>query len=259
MCLSRGQRAKRERVQGQNGLFGSAIEDAQYVERVPIAIKPWTHTELLAAEKAALGFYITGHPLGEYVDLLQNLKAVKSIDLAGLTSGARVSVGGIIEDLQPRTTKKGDKFALLRLEDEFGGIKCVLWPESYRQHSGLLQNQLASLITGRLELSEENPPTIIVDQVQSLTKVMKNRELIVLRLPSVENTDELLDTILHLLNTNPGTCDVALEAIIDAHTLVRVKVNPALRVAPEGKLHSALKQLGCLVAVDKIQTSSSQV
>ena len=90
---------------------------------------PWTRSQLLLAEKAALGFYVTDHPLRGYVDLLQTLKAIKSIDLSGLSSGVRISIGGIIGDLQPRTTKKGDRFALLRLEDEAGGTKCVLWPE----------------------------------------------------------------------------------------------------------------------------------
>ena len=77
-------------------------------------------------------------------------------------------MAGIISDLQTRTTKKGDKFALLRLEDEAGGTKCVLWPEVYRKYSTLLQNDLPVVIIGRLELSEDNPPTIIVDQVQSI-------------------------------------------------------------------------------------------
>ena len=111
---------------------------------------PWTRAQLLLAEKAALGFYITGHPLGNYVDLLQASQAVKSIELPNLSSGIRITIGGMISDLQPRTTKKGDRFALLRLEDEAGGTKCVLWPETYRKHSTLLKNELPVLITGRL-------------------------------------------------------------------------------------------------------------
>ncbi|MFN2514292.1 MAG: OB-fold nucleic acid binding domain-containing protein, partial [Pyrinomonadaceae bacterium] len=84
-----------------------------------------------------------------------------------LTSGSRIHIGGIISDLQPKTTKKGDRFALLRLEDETGATKCVLWPETYRKYSGLVKNELPVLVSGRLELSEDNPPSIIVDQVQS--------------------------------------------------------------------------------------------
>ncbi len=257
-ALARAQRAKRERIQGQDGLFGAAIEDAQLVESVPPATSPWSHSQLLAGEKAALGFYITGHPLEDYVDLLQSLKAAKSIELPGLTSGARVSVGGIINDVQSRTTKKGDKFALLRLEDQFGGTKCVLWPETYRRHSSLL-DMSAVLITGRLELSEDSPPTIVVDQVQNLGDILKNRELVVLRLPSTNDTAASFDTILHLLNTHPGNSDVVLEALIETDVLVQVKVNSALRVERTGKLDSALKQLGCATRVEKTAQSVNRV
>ena len=175
-ALARSQRAKRERLQGQNGLFAAVADEAGLAEEVSLSPKPWTHTELLANEKAAVGFYITGHPLGDYVALLQSLKATKSSELGALVSGSRICLGGIINDLQPRTTKKGDRFALLRLEDEAGGTKCVLWPETYRKYSAMLQNESPILVTGRLELSEDNPPTLIADQVQSLDDILRNRD-----------------------------------------------------------------------------------
>ena len=255
-ALARAQRAKRERLQGQNGLFGATLDCAP--EEVPAA-KGWTVTELLAAEKNALGFYITGHPLENYVDLLQSLKACKSIELPNLRSGGRISIGGIISDLQSRTTKKGDRFALLRLEDESGGTKCVLWPETYRKHSTFVQNEAAVLITGRLELSEENPPNIIADQVQSLDDLQKNRELIVLQLPASSESETLFDTVLHLMNTHPGNCDVALETQLDADIVVRVKVNSTLRVDHSARFDAALKELGCAVRVERPTQSASRV
>src|SRR6185369_2026603 len=110
-ALARAQRAKRERLQGQTGLFGSELEDAGFVEQPMTNGEPWTRSQLLLAEKAALGFYVTSHPLGSYLDLLQAAKAVKSVELPNLSRGVRVQTGGIINDLQPRTTKKGDRFA----------------------------------------------------------------------------------------------------------------------------------------------------
>jgi DNA polymerase-3 subunit alpha len=255
-ALSRAQRAKRERLQGQNGLFGTVLDCTP--EEVPAA-KGWTVTELLAGEKTALGFYITGHPLENYVDLLQSLKACKSIELPNLRSGGRISIGGIISDFQSRTTKKGDRFALLRLEDETGGTKCVLWPETYRKHSMFVLNEAAVLITGRLELSEENPPNIIADQVQSLDELQKNRELIVLQLPASSEAATLFDSVLHLINTNPGNCDVALETQLDADIVVRVKVNATLRIDHTARLDAALKELGCAVKVERATASASRV
>ncbi|HEV7747289.1 MAG TPA: DNA polymerase III subunit alpha [Pyrinomonadaceae bacterium] len=252
-ALGMAQRAKRERLQGQNGLFGSSFDDDGFVEQPVTNGESWTRTQLLLAEKAALGFYVTSHPLGSYLDLLQSSKAVKSVELPNLTSGMRIQAGGIINDLQPRTTKKGDRFALLRLEDEAGGTKCVLWPETYRKYSALVKNDLPVLIGGRLELSEDNPPSIIVDQVQSLDELVKAKERIVLRVPPAPNDPaELFDSILHVINTNAGNCDVMLETALDDDLLVRVKVSSTLRVERSEKFETAIRQIGCVLKVEKV-------
>ena len=252
MALTGSQRAKKERLLGQTGLFGSVPSENDFANEIPVNTKGWSTAELLAAEKAALGFYITGHPLEKHFDLLQSLKAVKSPDLPTLTTGSRVVAGGIIGDLQIRTTKKGDKFALLRLEDEAGGTKCVLWPEVYRKHSAVLQNDAAAIIKGRLELSEDNPPTIIVDQVQSMDAASESTEFVILRMPQHEDYSSLFESILSVLSSHPGDCDITLEAEVEGGTLVRVKANPALRIRRSGELEEKLKSLGCKVGVERI-------
>jgi DNA polymerase III subunit alpha len=251
-ALACAQRAKRERIQGQSGLFASVAEDSGVVEQLAPAAIPWTRSQLLLAEKAALGFYITSHPLANYGDALQTSKALKSIDLPTLASGSRVTVGGIINDLQPRTTKKGDRFALLRLEDEGGGTKCVLWPETLRKFSAVVRNDLAALVSGRLEISEDGPPSIIVDQVQSLDDMLKAKEIMVLSVPHSEDPAQVFDSILHLINTHPGTCDIALESSLDEGLTVRIKVNASLRLERSAKLEAALKQLGCGLKVERM-------
>ena len=250
-ALSRGQRVRRERELGQSGLFGSAPEETSFANELPRNLKGWTQSELLAAEKAALGFYITGHPLESYLELLEKSNTTKSSELLNINSGSRVTCAGILADLQLRTTKKGDKFALLRLEDELGGTKCVLWPEVYRKHGQSLQNETPLIITGRLELSEDNPPTIIVDQVKTMEAVSRTSEFIVLRTPEHPENGELFNAILDILSAHPGDCDVAIETIIENQTLVRVKTNPALRVKRSNELDGALAQLGCKLSIEK--------
>src|SRR5690242_17931304 len=247
-ALSRAQRSKRERLIGQNGLFGATPEEIDFAREISPTLKGWTAVEMLAAEKAALGFYISGHPLERYLEVLQSVKALKSSELPELTTGVRVTTGGIIGDLQIRTTKKGDKFALFRLEDEAGGTKCVLWPECYRKHAALAQNELPAIVIGKLELSEDNPPTIIVDQVQSIEAAERGNEFLVLRTPQHGDFSMLCDSILTLLSTNPGDCEVTMEALIDDGTVVRIKPNTALRVRRSAELERALKDLGCGVS-----------
>ena len=255
-ALARSQRAKRERIQGQSGLFGMVAEEIDYANEISPNAKGWNQAELLAAEKAALGFYITGHPLDKHLELLDSIKAAKSSDLPNLTTGGRVTSGGIIHELQIRTTKKGDKFALLRLEDEAGGTKCVLWPEIYRKHATILQNDLAAIVKGRLELSEDNPPTIIVEQVQSMEAASEGTEFLLLRTPTNGDFSTLFDSMINVLSLHPGDCDIAVEVQVDDQTVVRIKANPALRVKRSSELKESLTQLGCTVAVEKVSAQS---
>ena len=131
----------------------------------------------------------------------------------------------------------------------------MLWPEGYRKYSAVAQNELPVIVIGKLELSEDNPPTIIVDQVHSIDAKERGNEFLVLRAPKHDDFSTLCDSILTLLSANPGDCEVAIEALIEEGTVVRVKPNNALRVRRSGELEQALKDLGCGVS---IETTGSQ-
>jgi hypothetical protein len=125
-----------------------------------------------------------------------------------------------------------------------------LWPEGYRKHTALAQNELPVIVIGKLELSEDNPPTIIVDQLQSLEAAERGNEYLVLRTPPHDDFTGLCDSILTLINLNPGDCEVAFETLIGDGTLVRIRPNDALRVKRSGQLEQALQELGCAVTVE---------
>ena len=106
------------------------------------------------------------------------------------------------------------------------------------------------IVIDKLELSEDNPPTIIVDQIQSIDAAARSNEFLVLRAPQHDDFSTLCDSILTLLSTNPGDCEVALEALIEEKTVVRIKPNGALRVRRSSELEQALKALGCSVTFE---------
>ena len=114
-----------------------------------------------------------------------------------------------------------------------------------------MQSELPVIVVGRLELSEDNPPTIIVDQVQSIDDKARSNEYLVLRTPQHDDFPTLCDSILTLLSANPGDCEVAFEALIADGTVVRIKPNNALRVRRSGELEKSLKELGCNITVEK--------
>jgi DNA polymerase-3 subunit alpha len=248
-ALARGNRAQRNKLSGQNDLFGSAVAvGVEQPEEALVEAVPWTHAELLTAEKEAVGFYITGHPLENYAEVLAELKACKTLKLNGREGGSKVNIGGIVSSLQVRTTKKGQRFGLLRLEDEASGVKCVVWPEIFSKVERILQNDAAILVCGKLDVTDDGSLTIIADEITSLDDVLQRKSrAVVLRIPSSAEPGLLLEELLTLMDGHKGDCEVVLEFALEDRVLVRARPHGALRVQGSRELESALRQRGCQV------------
>ncbi len=246
MALSRGGRAQQTRASGQNSLFIGSDEQLENTAVEPLpCVEPWTNGELLSGEKNSIGFYITGHPLENYVHILNELSCANSISLGSLTPGAQVQTGGIVTELQVKTTKKGDSFALLRLEDQMGGVKCVVWPEAFNRNKRLLQGDVAVLITGRLEVSDDGVVNIIVDEIARLDEVLQQRaRTMIVRVPKISQTDNTFEKLWRILESHKGDCEVLLELDVEG-VLVRTRAHSAIRVEGSLTLQTTLADLGC--------------
>ena len=246
-ALARSARARRTRALGQDDLFGGQEGTAAVEVSLPNATA-WTAIEMLTAEKKALGFYITGHPLDAFSETISQLGATTSAELTQRDSGSRAVVAGLIRELQLKTTKKGDRFAIFRLEDQAGSVKCVLWPEPYRRNSSILMEEATILITGRAEISDEGAITLIAERVNALTEAVqqKARELVIRISGAQINGGACCEAVKAILEGAAGDCDVFLEIVLDDMT-VRVRAHPSLKVQGSAEIESALRSMDCEV------------
>ena len=250
VALARSARSRRAKALGQNDLFGGEQSEASDPATDLPAAAAWTPTEMLAVEKKALGFYITGHPLDAHLEIVSKLGAVSSVELGVQETGSRATIAGLITDLQLRMTKKGDRFAIFRLEDQAGSVKCVLWPEPFRRHSAMVTDGATVLLSGRAEISDEGTITVIVERLTELTQAIqqKARELII-RFPAGADSAQLSESIRTLLEQSKGDCDVFVEVVSEG-MLVRMRAHPTLKIQGSVEIEAALLNLGCEVKWD---------
>ena len=247
-ALARSARVRRTKALGQNDLFGGEhVPDPEPTDGLPEA-NAWSAMEMLNAEKKALGFYITGHPLDAHAETIAQLGAVTSAELTQQESGSRATIAGLIRDLQLKTTKKGDRFAIFRLEDQAGSVKCVLWPEPYRRNSAVVADEATILVSGRAEISDEGAITIIAEKIGELTQAVqqKARELII-HFPNPEDAPIQSEEVKKLLEQAPGDCDVFIDMRLDDMT-IRIRAHPSLKIQGSVEIETALRNLGCQVA-----------
>jgi DNA polymerase III subunit alpha len=122
--------SQRDRASGQVSLFD---------EMPPPASKPtsirtiaWTEHEKMSYEKELLGFYVTGHPLDAYANVLAEGNYQTIAALNELPDRASFKIAGAIVQVDKKFTKKeGKPFAVVFLEDLTATLEVILWNEVY--------------------------------------------------------------------------------------------------------------------------------
>jgi DNA polymerase-3 subunit alpha len=269
-ALERGARERKARERGQADMFGAAFGtgngNAAASDEQPCAaekVAAWTHKEMLANEKTAVGFYVSGHPLEDYLDKIEQLNCTPITELADVEPNSRVRIAGMVSDFTVRTTKKGDPYAFFRLEDATGaGVKCVLWPEAYKTKGKEAANDAALLATGRLDGGNETTLSIICDEVSHLDRariptnqavtVRRNgkaiTQAVALEFPADTDACALGEAVVEMLVANPGECEVFIELPLGAQGhVVRAKAARFIKVHPSQSLKDALLARGVRV------------
>ncbi len=134
-------------------------------------VRNWPKRERLNQEKAALGFYVSGHPLDSYNSEMNNLATTT----AKLKDGAheekeKVSLIGIIVNNIIRMNQKNEKFAIVTLEDTRGTIEFPVFANVYEKDGELLERDEPLLITGRVNYRDEEV-SLYTENVRPLSEI----------------------------------------------------------------------------------------
>ena len=235
---------QRDRLSGQVSLFDQHTHAATAARRQPI--KSWSEHEKLSYEKELLGFYVSGHPLDAYADLLaaQNYRSIAS--LGELEDRVQFKIAGAIVEVEKKFTKKdGKPFAVVRLEDLLDILEVVVWNELYLKVSDVLVPGRVVELKGTLDRRDEMLRATAIE-IKPLAPVKPNGatersedasqvSAILLRFSSGTTGDELRQ-VRNILVSSPGRHPVQLlfdrdngnSLRFDAGAEFRVDVTPDL-------------------------------
>lgn len=173
--LAFAQRMQKDRTSGQTDLFGNAIED----EALKVSLKldetapKIDQHEQLKWERDLLGLYLSRHPLELYESFLQEqtvpLKTIKPEH-----DGKPVNIGGAVTDTREITTKNGQKMAFIKIEDQFGEVECIVFPNGYQRTLGLWERDRVVLVRGKVNGKDRDgnigeEVKIMVDDAREIT------------------------------------------------------------------------------------------
>ena len=149
-----GQSLAADRASAQVSLFGGEQPDAAR-PRLP-RTDPWDQIRRLDEELAAVGFYLTGHPLEDMVEVLRRRRTTLLSDAIPMAEAGTEAfrMAGMVRRRQERAQQSGERFAFVSLSDPTGEYEVLFPPEALRKCRDILEPGKAVAIKVRAKFRD---------------------------------------------------------------------------------------------------------
>jgi len=263
LASERAAEAQRDRESGQTNLLalltggggakspGAATGDDRYPP-----FDEWMPKELLAYEKEALGFYISGHPLDRYASEIRRFTNATAANCTEKGERAEVILGGVVAVYQERPMKNGQgKYAFFTLEDHSGQIEYIVNSKKVEEYREILSKDEPLLVTGtvdtpfgegetareRLRFLDAKPLARVRAEKSSLLDIKLNADLV---------SEDQLRALEKVLRTHTGGCRAVLRMEIPMRSETVLALGDDYKIAASDDLLARIEQIfGDRVAV----------
>ncbi|OLR64691.1 DNA polymerase III subunit alpha [Peptoniphilus porci] len=189
--LSSSSSTAKNNVLGQFSIF----ENTKVSEDLP-ELKDFKQKDKLDMEKEVIGMYISGHPLDPYRELIEKNTNINTNQIfekyrENLLKSSKVKVGGILKSKKTMITKNNKMMAFAALEDLFGTIELVIFPNVFSKYRDLIEDENVVFVEGHFQESEVEEPKILVDSISKIKMPTKNKLYISVDSIKNENVGEI--------------------------------------------------------------------
>ncbi len=173
MLMAHGQSLAADRASSQVSLFGGEQSDASR-PRLP-RTEPWDQIRRLDEELAAVGFYLTGHPLEDMIDVLRRRRTTMLSDaIVQAEAGTEAfRMAGMVRRRQERTQQSGERFAFVSLSDPTGEYEVLFPPEALKRCRDILEPGKAVAIKVRAK-SRDGEVRFFGDDAEPIDKALES-------------------------------------------------------------------------------------
>ena len=179
------QNMSKKNIEGQISLFQLAGEEMNGGDLAPKLpeVEEFSREILLNMEKEMLGIYLTDHPLRDYAGQIEKLTTVTSDHKNHVTEeggndslydGMTVTAAGMIDSKRTLITRNSRMMAFIALEDLYGVMEVVIFPNIYERYAGLLGEDQVIAVRGKLNFKEEEAPKILAEEILSIEDAVES-------------------------------------------------------------------------------------
>ena len=173
---------KKLTMTGQMSLIDFAAEDEkeEFETKLP-DVGEYDKEMILGFEKEVLGVYISGHPLEDYIDIMEktitrstsDFQVAEGEEAPVVRDNEIATIGGMIVDKTVKTTRTNSIMAFITLEDLRGTVEVIVFPKDYETYRTLLEEDRKVFIKGRVTVEEDKPAKMICQKITPFDEMPK--------------------------------------------------------------------------------------
>lgn len=200
----------------------------------------WDKRTMLAHEREIVGLYVSSHPLDGVEHLLRQVAPATIAEIQHTSSpdGTEVEVAGLVTSIQPKTTRKGDPYAVITVEDLTGTLSIMVFPRIWEQARRSVMLDGVVQVSGRVERKDDGAVAVLPSSVRMVDlDVVADpaSRPVELWIPEDRLTAQFVSDVKAVLREHPGESPVQLRVeragkveIYRAGEEWRVQRSPAL-------------------------------
>ncbi|MCF6155023.1 MAG: DNA polymerase III subunit alpha [Candidatus Brocadia sp.] len=219
-------------------------------------VERWSEKEIRQAEKESLGFYLTSHPLHAYEEKIKQLSTVSSAEISEHAEGEDVIIGGIITNLKPSTTKRGDPMMYITLEDMKGATECVIFSKELKTYQPLLNRDEVVFVKGQIGFQSTAPSLRIKEIIAEKDSFKRLVKCVTIRFETSDFDESKFIQLRETIRRHSGTCPLFFEISTPNQGNVHIKASSQYFVSVTDDFLSCTKEL---FGPDALQINQSEI
>jgi len=206
-------------VTGATGSASSGLAAAGLAQPVhpPIPPEEFEQPELLAAEKEAIGLFVSAHPLKPLRDALRARVDCPISALEDRRDKDWVTVGGIITEAKRIRTRNGDHMMFATLDDLAGAAEMLVFGKALAEHEAALAVDEVVIVKGRVDHKEAGKTCLVVQSVEAFAPSQEEIERARAQARAAARTATALAQPVHL---RVAAADLSERAIDDLKSMI---------------------------------------
>jgi DNA polymerase-3 subunit alpha len=264
-----GQQIQQDAQIGQGSIFDFAEDSAPSAglssiglgkpAHPPILGEEWEQPALLAAEKEAIGLFVSAHPLKPLRDVLRARADCSIAALSDRRDKDLVTVGGIITETKKIRTRNGDHMMFATLDDLAGSVELLVFGKALGEHEGVLVADEIVLVKGRVDHKEAGSTCLVVQSIQRFAPSLQEIERagakakaaaaaasaqarpVRLRVSARDLSSGAIDGLKQTIEDYPGAAEVLVEIDMGSGPPRKLRLGEAFRVSHTATLLAELE------------------